>query len=298
MKPSKIKKKLYTAILGSYRSIAYVVSERYKRTMPLPSKEEAIDVVIPVIEKDLDTLPLCIEGIRRCIRNNVDKIYIISPKIETIIRVAEQYKLHFIDENSVLGYSPRDFKVITRSGKNRSGWIFQQLLKLSGKIGNNRFFIVIDSDHILINPHTFISEEGKHVFYQSKEYYYPYYENIKRLTGEYPYQHLSYIAHKMVFDKEKLTHLRNTIKQKNTALGDSWDKIIINSLNTNYDSSFSEFELYGHFIPASEKIRLPWKQKELQKGDKLPNYEELVKEYANQYLSVTFPDYRKETKVD
>lgn len=293
MNPSKFKKKLYTAILGSYRSTIYFILNLLYHNMPKPLEQEPIDVIIPVIEKDLDILPLCVEGIRKCIRNKIDKIYIVSPNIDSIIHTAQRYELQFVNEDSVLGYSPNSFKVITQSGKNRSGWIFQQLLKLSGNIGKNRYFIVIDSDHILIKPHTFITNKEKHVFYQSKEYYYPYYENIKKLIGSFPFQHLSYIAHKMVFDKEKLVQLRNLIESKNSYTKDSWDKIIINSLNKSYDSSFSEFELYGHFVKKKNKIRLPWKQKELLKNDEVLDYKTLCRKYCNQYWSVTFPDYLK-----
>lgn len=289
----KLKKKIYTTIFGSYRSIAYTFLNRCHKPMPAPLKNEPIDIVIPVIEKDIDTLPLCIEGIKRCILNPIDQIYIVAPRIDSILHTAKKYNLQFIEESSVLGYSPFDFKVITHSGRNRSGWIFQQLLKLSGNIGKNRFFVVIDSDHILVQPHTFITEEGKHVFYQSKEYYFPYYENIKRLTGNYPFEHLSYIAHKMVFDKSKLTLLRNDIEQRNSNLGKHWDQIIIQSLNKDYDSSFSEFELYGHFIQSNEKMILPWKQKELSRNNVLPTYESLANQYSNQYRSITFPDYLK-----
>lgn len=288
---SIFKKKLYTAILGSYRSVFYAIFSKCRNSMPMPLTKEPMDIVIPVIEKDLNILPLCIQGIRECILNKIGNIYLVAPKTESLIQAAQQYNVKFIDETDVMGYSPRDLNIITQFGKNRSGWIFQQLIKLSGNIGENRFFVVIDSDHILLHPHTFITKEKQFVFYQSKEYYYPYYENIKKITGSFPYQHLSYIAHKMVFDKKRLSSLRTFLEQNNTTLGNSWDKIIINSLDTNYDSSFSEFELYGHFVESHKKIRLPWKQKELLKCDSLPDYNSLKEQYANRYWSITFPDY-------
>lgn len=288
---STFKKKLYTAILGSYRSAFYAAFKKCHNSMPAPLTQEPIDIIIPVIEKDLNILPLCIQGIRECVLNPIGNIYLVAPCTAPLVQAAQQHNAKFVDETKVLGYSPRDLNIITRSGKNRSGWIFQQLIKLSGNVGENRFFAVIDSDHILLRPHTFITEDKKCVFYQSKEYYYPYYENIKRLTGSFPFQHLSYIAHKMIFDKERLSSLRALLEQRNAALGDRWDKIIINSLDTDYDSSFSEFELYGHFVEADKKIRLPWKQKELLKCDSLPDYNSLKEQYAGPYWSVTFPDY-------
>lgn len=286
------KKKLYTATLGSYRSAAYFFFNRLHPIMPKANRVEKIDIIIPVIEKDLYTLPLCLEGVHQCVENKIDKIYIVAPPQERIIDFAKQHNLCFIDENTVLGYSPKSLQITTQAGVNRSGWIFQQLLKLSGRIGENRFFIVIDSDHILLQPHTFLTEENKSVFYLSKEYYYPYYANAQKLLGFFPYQHLSYIAHKMIFDKEALSELRKNIESRSRE-EEKWDRIIMKSLDLKYASSFSEFELYGHTTPPNRKCRLPWKQKELYQYGKLPCYKELQQQYTPAYWSVTFPAYRK-----
>lgn len=297
MNRDKIRKKFATAILGTYRSIYYFFFNLFQHQMPIPDKEIKIDIIIPVIEKDLDILPLCLEGVRKCIQNTIADIYIVAPAKERIIAFASKYHLQFVDESTILGYSPKDIRLITNAGTDRSGWIFQQLLKLSGAIGTNRFFAVIDSDHILVQPHTFIARDRKLVFYQSKEFYYPYYANIKRLIGKYPYEHLSYIAHKMVFDKEKLSALKAIIESKSST-NQQWDKLIINSLDRKYSSSFSEFELYGYYTTSKEKIQLPWKQKELHKQSSLPSYEDLCRQYASSYLSVTFPAYLQSPTKD
>lgn len=283
---SKFAKKIFTTLVGSYRSMAYKCISR--RTVEMPTAGGSIDIVIPIVEKDLAVLPLCVEGIRRCSNNPVQAIYVVAPAVERIRSVAESLGLVFVDERTVLGYTPKDLQVVTVNGTNRSGWIFQQLLKLSGAIGTCRHFAVIDADHILLRPHTFVTADGKCVFYRSAEYYYPYYENIYRLTGKFPCSTLSYIAHKMVFDKERLAVLRNTLEKRN---GMSWDKAILHSLDLRYGSSFSEFELYGNTFPDDEKVSLPWCQQALHKSDTLPHYDTLYHKYAHRYLSVTFPDY-------
>lgn len=290
----KFRKKLYTTIFGTYRAIAYALFSRLYPSMPKACETESLDIIIPVTEKDLAILPLCLEGVRRCVSNKIHKIFIVGPESEQIRSVCDHKKTIFIEECSVLGYSPRDLNIIAKSGKNRSGWIFQQLLKLSGKIGDQSHFLVIDSDHILLQPHTFITAEGKSVLYQSKEYYFPYYKNIEKLTGSFPYHCLSYISHKMVFNKSVLENLRNELIHKNGSSGSTWDGIIIKSLDLSYDSSFSEFELYGNFMPGNKKIHYPWRQLTLHRSKQLPSYESLCKQFGKDYLSVTFPDYLAE----
>ena len=53
------------------------LSAMRRETMPAPSAEP-VDVVIPVIEKDLDVLPLCLEGVRRQMTNPLRTIYPVS----------------------------------------------------------------------------------------------------------------------------------------------------------------------------------------------------------------------------
>jgi Family of unknown function (DUF6492) len=178
-------------------------------------------------------------------------------------------------------------------GLNRSGWIYQQLVKLSGRAGTSRYYLATDADHILLQPHTFITNDNRSVFYQSAEYNIPYYRAIKKLLGFYPLTLFSYVSHKMLFDKEQLKELQLKI-ETNAAGKQSWDRVIISNLSSDEVSDFSEFELYGNFVPAEKKILLPWKEKMLA-IDKPVSYDELQRLYPGK-LSVTIPYYQRNKK--
>lgn len=268
-----------------------------RQTMPAPAAEE-IDVVIPVVEKDLDVLPLCVEGVRRQLTNPLGRIYLVGPPSERLSGAAATLGCEFVDETTVLGYGPRDIDgAVTPGGVDRRGWVFQQLLKLSGRVGRSRRFLVIDSDHVLVAPHTFVASDGRSVLYQSKEYHGAYFRSIARLMGaRFAIAPLSFVAHKMVFDRQELARLRQCLEERNQALGPSWDRIVVASLDmTEGLSPFSEYELYGNFLPAAQKQCLLWRQRALAKpaDGTLPGYDELVSGYGRKYLSVTFPDYKK-----
>lgn len=279
--------------LQKIRHVLYLLHNAFVSKKVQPDNETVIDVVIPAIESDLDILPLCLQGLKNNVQQRIGKIYLVSPGTQRIKEFATQHGLTFIDESSVLGYSPADINYVVYTGLNRSGWIFQQLLKLSGKIGDAEYFMVIDADHILLQPHVFVSTDKKMVFYQSSEYNIPYYRNIKKLLGNYPVSWFSYVSHKMIFKKSELISLHKSI-EANSSTKESWDKIIISHLDKNEVNCFSEFELYGNFVDKDKKITLPWKDKML-KRDRLASYEELKKDYP-QYLSVTFPHYLNKTK--
>lgn len=274
------------------RKLCYLCEVIRKKSNYSPLHTD-IDIIIPVCEKDLAILPLCLEGVKNCICHHIAAIYIISPDSEETRTFCTKHQLHFINEKEVLGYTPKEREPFYAGNpkRDRTGWIFQQLLKLSGKIGKSPYFIVIDADHILLQPHTFITPNRKLVFYQSVQYHEPYYTNIERLTGKYPHTHLSYIAHKMVFERELLADLRKQIELHHFPL--KWDEAIWKSLDSTDISAFSEFELFGNFVPIQEKVHLPWLQKSFSYGECM-DYESLRKKHASKFRSITFPSFKKD----
>lgn len=290
---SKLNKKgLYNLVFGTYRTVDYFFSSLFPVCMPKPNENVEIDVVVPAVAKDTDTLPACIEGIRANVANKIGCIYLVAPRGQGLEETAKALDLTFVHEKDVLGYGPDDIEYVN-GGYNRSGWIFQQMLKLSGNIGTKRYYLTVDADHIILRPHTFLDEGGRSVFYVSKEYYYPYYTSFKHLFGRFPYQRLSYVAHKMMFDKQRLALLKQCIEQRS---GMRWDEAIINLLKSDETLSFSEFETYGNLFPKSEKTRISWREKTLCKTDGTSyDFDALRNTFSGKYLSVTLPYYKKVT---
>ena len=220
---------------------------------PLPSLRAAevpIDIVIPIIKKDLHILPLCLEGVRKCVAHPIKNIYIVAPNDVEIVNFCDSNKLTFVNERDVLGISPQDIGLQISypdgSKRERSGWLFQQLIKLSGRIGTCRYYLCIDADHVLIRPHVFLTDKYETVFYMSYEMNQPYYDNILRLIPGLELSTLSYVDHKMLFDKEIITRLHNIL---NSESEDAWVGTIIDSYDRSCETGFSEFELYGNFSP-------------------------------------------------
>ena len=282
-----IVKDLYRIALRKIRLFVFKIWEALHHPKIATADDCEIDVIIAIIEKDLPVLPLCIEGLKKNVSHPIKNIYLVAPENQAIKIFAAENNLQFVNEVSVLGYSPAqiNYTVSTGMGLNRSGWIFQQLIKLSGKVGTCRYFLAIDADHVLLRPHVFLSE-GKTVFYQSFDNNLPYYNSIKRLMGYYPVHWFSYVSHKMLFDKEVLKQLQKTIEERNAG---SWDQAIIRNLKTNEHSDFSEFELYGHFMNKAQKIHVSWREKALH-IEKIASLQELQKKYPDKW-SVSFSSY-------
>jgi len=279
-------RKIFDILYAKFRLEFYKLSLFFCNKKDTEKNEIPIDVIIPAINKNLDTLPLCIQGIRSCVTQKISNIYVVAPKNNEFLKLCEKENVIFIDENTVLGYSVKDIQIIA-GGIDRSGWIFQQFLKLSGTIGTERYFLVCDADHILLKPHCFITKSNKFIFYKSTEYHSPYYSNMQKLIGIKRKDHLSYVSHKMIFDKVILAELKNKIEKKHQM---SWDKAIIMSLDTSTASPFSEYEMYGHYVSKKNKINKPWGNKNLNNREISP-YAYLQKKYAENYFAVTFPKH-------
>ncbi|MDR2359061.1 MAG: DUF6492 family protein [Prevotellaceae bacterium] len=249
---------------------------------------EEIDVVIPVIKKDLPVLPLCLQGVRTCVKHPIKNIYIVAPPQAEILSFCASNGLTYIDEQSVTGITPEELNMkITCGGKiiDRSGWLVQQFIKLSGDIGTCRNYLCIDADHVLLQPHTFISQNGKPVFYMTHESHQPYYKMLTKLTGIVKRGKRSYVAHKMIINKEQLASLHRCIHSRTN---ENWLQAIIAAYDRTQVSGFSEYETYGNFV--KDKLKLPCKQRTSRYKD-LADYNSLVKRFGKNYKSVTFPEY-------
>lgn len=265
------------------------------RSFPkLEPAKEPIDVVIPIIAKDLHILPLCLEGVRHQVQHPIKDIYIVAPPQQEIISFCEERGLQYVDEGTVLGFGPKDLglEIHLPDGKtiNRSGWLFQQFIKLSGKVGTCQHYLCIDADHVLIRPHVFLTQEGKTVFYMSYEEHQPYYDNIHQILPGLELHQLSYVDHKMLFDKEQIESLHEAISQRS---GLPWIQTILNSYDRSCHAGFSEFELYGNFV--KEKECRPWLQKRLSYKH-LADYDTLVRKWKGSRWSLTFPDYMRQNQ--
>jgi glycosyltransferase involved in cell wall biosynthesis len=252
--------------------------------------EDVIDVVIPTITKDFDNLSIVIENLKLNLGNKINKLYIVSKNDSEIIGFCEENKIHFVDEDSVLGYSKQriNYKV---NQANRSGWLFQQLIKLnSDSFVQSENYLVIDSDTVLINKHCFIDKQGKYLFQQSEEWHKPYRKTFESILKKAPKSNLSFVSHMMIFNKKILSELKSEIEEIHNK---KWDEVIIDNIDENEMSYFSEFETYGNYIfekyPSKINI-VPFYNKSLHKSH-IHDIKNLSENLKSKYNSLSFHDY-------
>ncbi|MCC3376539.1 DUF6492 family protein [Cohnella sp. REN36] len=214
-----------------------------------------IDVLIPAIDKDLGTLPHVIDAVRRHVQHPIGRIYVVSPESERIRNVCKRKGCTFVNERRVLPITKRDIRYSSKRWE-RSGWLYQQLLKLGGtSVVSQRHYLVVDADTVFIRPHRFLSE-GKTTFYRRSWSQPEYFVTYRKLMGERAKARRSFVSHYMLFDKAQVSAMKRRIEARH---GTRWYKAIIRSINKKKQFGFSEYETYGNYLYARHPGRVVMK---------------------------------------
>lgn len=249
-----------------------------------------IDIVIPTITKDFDTLRTVTTQLKKNLQNKIKNIYIVSINKDEVINFCKENGFIFVNENDVLNYSKQkiDYKV---SEIDRSGWLFQQLIKLNAdSFVECDDYLVIDSDTVLINKHNFKDECGRYIFQMSEEWHVPYRKTFEKIFGYNPISKLSFVSHMMIFNKKILGEMKSELEKIHNK---KWDEVIIENIDNSEMSYFSEFETYGNFIKENypEFIKqVPFYNLSIDKG-RIVDFENLSNQFKEKYNSISFHDY-------
>lgn len=249
----------------------------------------SLDVLIPVIEKDLDILRHVIKGVQENLMHPINDILIISPMSNIIKRICANYDCKWVCEDEVLPLVRSEIN-IQANGLDRSGWLFQQFIKLSvDKISDQNYFLVMDSDTVLIRPQIFIDND-KEIFNWSLEYWKPYFTTFQKLTGEKQKAPFSFVTHHMLLERNKLNSFKRLIENKS---GKPFYNAIIDNIDLSKSSFFSEYESYGNYVYNNFRRSIKfyfWFNKSIQRN-KIDEINNLKLLYKNSYKSLSFHSY-------
>lgn len=226
-------------------------------------EREPIDVVIPCTEKDLDTLDLCIEGIKKN-GSDIRDVYVVSKKKLTsqAYWVPESaYPFNKEDIALELFQDHAKANAYISDRRNRLGWILQQLLKFYApliieNISSN--VLILDSDTVFLNPVTFLGKNGAALFNPGSENHRPYFEHMKRLLPGLcrVIPRYSGISHHMLFQRSVLLDLKSAIESYHQK--PLW-KALLACVNPSelYASCLSEYEIYFNYALLRSKQFTP-----------------------------------------
>lgn len=168
-----------------------------------------IDVIIPAHEKDLDTLDLCIENVKKYVEN-VKNVYVISKdKLTNNAIWHPESELPFSIESvgKKIGYH------------RRTAWYYADLLEAHAATlikGLADFVLILDSDTIFTKHVNLIDEQGRCLLNSSPTDGLPsYYEWIDRLMNGLGKQSSeSGITHFILQKKSIVSEIVNSVEKK------------------------------------------------------------------------------------
>lgn len=277
-----------------YFSIYKEQYPRYSNLIePQAPSSMPIDVIIPVVEKDLLALPHVINGVRTHVKHPLVQIYIVAPASESIGAVAKATGCIFINETTVCATTKQQINFVV-NGKDRSGWIYQQLLKLNfDKLGTCENYLVVDADTVFIKDTAF-ERKGKLYFDFSDEYNEAYYKSYELITGMKHNSRVSFIAHYMLFTKARLKELKQKIEQHSNK--GYTDAIIQLKEKVFNNSNFSEYETYANYCitmyPHAYRIRY-WFNNSLRNSE-LKDINTAAALHKGKHKSISFHAYKVE----
>lgn len=249
-----------------------------------------IDVVIPVIERDLEILWYTIKSIKKHIMHNINKIYIIAPKSDKIINFCKENWCQFIDEDSILPIKKKDIWYFI-DWIDRSWWIYQQLLKYWMKdFVEKEYFLVTESEAVFLQNRRF-EYNGKFIMPVSSAIpHIPYFKMLEKLTWNKYNTFYSFTSHHSLISKKILGDLLIDIEKKSNT---KWFESIIANLSTNDVSCVpSDYETYWQYFYKCNKNQIileHWFNLDLQRKY-LDQYDDIIKklEWKNKVVSFSW----------
>ena len=203
----------------------------------------SISIFIPVAIKDIECLSPTVNSLRRYLQHPILEIIICGRNDESLLTVCKELDVKFLDERDV---QPVDKNAIIYdcNGVDRSGWLYQQLLKINSiNYCESDHLLIWDSDTELLKPTNFESQ-GRFVIEYSEERHRPYEECTTKLLGKNSGFNLGFTCHKILFDNEILLAM---VCEMESRFRLSWHEAIIKCIDTDEASSFSEYNVYSHF---------------------------------------------------
>jgi hypothetical protein len=203
-----------------------------------------IDILIPIHPKDVYLIELVINAAKKCSLNPISNIYIVSNLNEIIVDICNANGYIFINEDTIESILPKNKINYTFEGINRSGWLFQQLIKLSADtICSEPYVLVLDADTILTQKQVFVS--NKLHINCSDELHLPYFRVLKKILSIDKVFPLSFVSHYMIFEKNLLKKMKNEIERIHS---ENWINVVLKEFDKNNISGFSEYEMWGNFL--------------------------------------------------
>lgn len=224
----------------------------------LSSSEAKVEIYMLASEKDVECLDITIPFAYRSVSGLAISCLVLvvpDPLVEKIEHDLDGLSIDFKvrPESSVVSYS--DLAIIRNYFGERSGWVYQQTLKLA-LLQNSMatYALIVDSDTVLLNPREWVSADASIALTPTEEFndaYFLFLENFGSLNVP---PETSFIPHHMFYEISAFRKLTQQLEIDNTAR--IIEKIKEHS-NFSNPSPFSlDYEMYAQWSLSMSNSRV------------------------------------------
>lgn len=193
-----------------------------------------MNAVIAAAPKDYSKLLQTITHLEKNVYPKIDKVYLLTPtKIDIKVNNIEIFN---ILETEVVKYDKYRLKY-------RPTWQYAMFLKLFQNVSETDQYLVLDSDHILVNRFDLFTNENKPYFFltndQNAVEYFNFNEKVFSLQRVYNH---SFISEIMIIDKNIVDNMLSGIGCNRNNFFYEFEKYISRYCH------LAEYELYGNYV--------------------------------------------------
>ena len=186
-----------------------------------PSSEKSVEIYMLASEKDVECLDITLPFAYRSVSGlPISRVVLVVPD-----SIAEKIKHDLGDlginfqvwpESAVVSYS--DLAIIRTHFGERSGWVYQQTLKLA-LLQNSpaSYALIVDSDTVLLNPREWIKADASIAFTPTEEFNDAYFLFLENLGSMNVPPETSFIPHHMFYEISAFRTLTLQLEIDNTA---------------------------------------------------------------------------------
>ncbi|MBI1954498.1 MAG: hypothetical protein HYS39_02695 [Proteobacteria bacterium] len=252
----------------------------FVRRCIIPTSEIELDVVIPLIEKDLEVVKYTLQSVRKMVGHKIGNIYLISPESEKIRLFAQEYGCEFVLEDDVLP---------SQDIKKYGGWIVQQFLKLNADfITQHDHYLVVDADTVFLRPLVFAYEDGAYLVNTHWDCSTLRKRTTALLLGNKKVYQYDFVSHHMFFSKTILKAMKEHIERR---FQKRWDQAILDIFekNKDYRDGFSEYDLYITYLTEFSNVKFKFVSNAniTVYRNFLSRLDQIMQAYSHQYKSVS-----------
>jgi hypothetical protein len=194
-------------------------------------------------------LPYCIRSLQRHLVPSPARVVVLARELPTgLRRELDTLGVEVLDEDGIGELPARaSLPEIACRGIPRSGWYYQQFLKFEARrLSRTPCYAVVDADTVLLRRLELVDDRRRYVFDRTDQHHTPYFDTFEKLLGWRPEAQESFIINYLAFDVALVDELIAAIEAQ--AGGRRWWERILDCIDRNEMSGFSEFETYGYWL--------------------------------------------------